>query len=96
MKLIFAQDEYDWNKKLAKAIREYQSGEDKLDGREDKFESVSKAYLKDNEARRPTTWIRKEQYLRLYILPTLKDKKVKNIQSNDIRNLYNKVKREKT
>tara|TARA_A100001201_G_scaffold143005_1_gene142960 strand:- start:1217 stop:2404 length:1188 start_codon:yes stop_codon:yes gene_type:complete len=96
MKLIFAQDEDDWNKKLAKAIREYQSGEDKLDGREDKFDAVAKAYLKANEVRRPTTWIRKEQYLRLYILPALKDKKVKNIISNDIRNLYNKVKREKT
>lgn len=52
--------------------------------------------MKANEVRRPTTWIRKDQYLRLYILPALKDKKVKNIESNDIRNLYNKIRREKT
>lgn len=29
-----------WKEKLSKAIREYQSGEDKLDGREDKFDKL--------------------------------------------------------
>lgn len=96
MKIITASSEEKWNEKLSKLIAEYQSGEDKLDSRNATLGEVAKLYLISNEQKKVGTYQRKELYLRVYILPALKDMKVKNIENNDIKNLYNRIFREKT
>ena len=88
---ITASSKEEWDKKYNLKKLEISKGIDKLINRDSTFMDLVDPYLKVSEKYAPTTYLRKEQYLRKYILPEFKNTKVSNVSDHDLEAFYKKV-----
>jgi integrase len=88
---ITAKSKADYDEKYEAKKEALKTGADKLGKKNIKVKDVAIEYLKDSENRSSGTYIRREKYLRLYVLPEFKHDMVKNITHGQIKNFYNNI-----
>tara|TARA_R100001086_G_scaffold211623_1_gene127621 strand:+ start:640 stop:1809 length:1170 start_codon:yes stop_codon:yes gene_type:complete len=88
---ISAKSKEDYLNKLEIKKEELKSGASELADRNMTIKDASKYYLSESENYASGTYIRRERYLRLYILPEFKDMKVKDIRNSHVKKFYNQI-----
>jgi integrase len=88
---ITAKSKEDWDLKYENKVNEVNSGIAKLINRNMTMADIKDSYLKKSERFAPSTYLRKEQYLRKYILPEFKNTKIKDIDDGSVKDFYEKV-----
>jgi|TARA_R110000744_G_scaffold349259_1_gene454915 integrase len=85
----------DWKLKVADEITKANEKVTALDYQNITVKEASKLYLTDAENDAPSTYLRKEQYMRNYIIPELGSMKVSEIRNSHVRSFYRKVEQSK-
>ena len=94
-KTITAQDFKTWKDKVEKATAKANEKAKELDFTNITLKEASVMYLRDAEDESATTYLRKEQYMRNYIIPEFGSKKVAEIKNSNVRTFYRKIEQEK-
>ena len=85
---ITAKSKADFDIKLQEKTESIKSGASELSERNISFKDVAKEYLEDSQHESSGTYIRRKQYLDNYLLPNFKNRKIRDINHNDVRKLY--------
>ena len=94
-KTITAQDFKTWKEKVEKLTAQAKEKAKELDFENITIKDASVMYLRDAENDSATTYLRKEQYMRNYIIPEFGSKKVAEIKNSNVRTFYRKIEQEK-
>lgn len=94
-KTITAADYQSWKSKVEKASADAKEKAKELDYSNITLKEASVMYLRDAEDESATTYLRKEQYMRNYIIPEFGSKKVVDIKNSNVRSFYRKIEQEK-